>query len=155
LKHSDDPFEGDMRRYVIGLVALGLAGPAWAQDRAGGLPSLDAQQVGSALSTPLIQEGIAATIDEFADAVLQTHVGPLAHYADPRAKLRPDTTIGDLAARSNPNYRKDLHESARSAVAATGRAMQDVASMSAELKRTSDRIRHLLDQTRAEIDSLR
>ncbi len=144
-----------MRRYVIGLVALGLAGPAWAQDRTGGLPSLDAQQVGSALSTPLIQEGIAATVDEFADAVLQTHVGPLAHYTDPRAKLRPDTTIGDLAARANPNYRKDLHESARGAVAATGRAMQDVASMSAELKRTSDRIRHLLDQTRAEIDSLR
>lgn len=144
-----------MRRYVIGLVALGLAGPAWAQDRTGGLPSLDAQQVGSALSTPLIQEGIAATVDEFADAVLQTHVGPLAHYTDPRAKFRPDTTIGDLAARANPNYRKDLHESARGAVAATGRAMQDVASMSAELKRTSDRIRHLLDQTRAEIDSLR
>jgi hypothetical protein len=27
--------------------------------------------------------------------------------------------------------------------------------MSAELKRTSDRIRHLLDQTRAEMESLR
>lgn len=144
-----------MRRYVIGLVALGLAGPAWAQDRTGTLPSLDAQQVGSALSTPLIQEGIAATVDEFADAVLQTHVGPLAHYADPRAKLRPDTTVGDLAARANPNYRKDLHEGTRGAVAATGRAVQDVASMSAELKRTSDRIRQLLDKTRAEIDSLR
>ncbi|WP_341204464.1 hypothetical protein [uncultured Sphingomonas sp.] len=144
-----------MRPFLIGVFALGLAGPAFAQDRAPQLPAVDAQQLSSALSTPLVQEGLAATVDEFADALLQTHVGPLAHYADPRANVRPDNTLGDLAARSNPNYRRDLHESARGAIAATGRAMQDVASMSAELKRTSDRIHHLLDQTRAEMESLR
>jgi hypothetical protein len=148
-------FEVVMRPFLIGVFALGLAGPAFAQDRAPQPPAVDAQQLGSALSMPLVQEGLAATVDEFADALLQTHVGPLAHYADPRANVRPDNTLGDLAARSNPNYRRDLHESARGAIAATGRAMQDVASMSAELKRTSDRIHHLLDQTRAEMESLR
>lgn len=143
-----------MHRIFIGLVALGLASPAFAQDRAPALPAIDAQQLGSALSTPLVQEALAATVDEYADAVLQTHVGPLAHYTDPHANIRPDHTLGDLAARSNPNYRRDLHETTRGAVAATGQALRDVAGMSAELKRTSDRLRHLLAQTQDEMASL-
>lgn len=144
-----------MRRYLLGLFALGLASPALAHEPAPPRPAPDAAQIGTLLSNPLVQEGIAATVDQFANALLQTHVGPLAHYADKDDHIRPDDTLGDLAARDHPNYRRDLHDNTRNAIAATGKAATDLASLTAELQRTSDRLRAILARTQSEVDATR
>ena len=145
-----------MYRIVFGILALTSASPALAQDRTPLPPqSVDAAKVGALLSNPLVQELVASSIDQYADALLQTHVGPLAKLADTRDHVRPEDTLGDLAARDHPNYRRDLHEQARSAVAATGQAARDMASLSAEMRQTTARLRALLAQTQAEVDAVR
>ncbi len=145
-----------MHRYLLGFFALGLAGPAFAQDSAPPPPhsQIDAAQVGAMLSNPLVQEIVAATVDQYADALLQTHVGPLAKLTDPRDHVRPQDTLGDLAARSNPNYRQDIHNKARSTVAAVGRTASDMAALTAEIRRTTERLRAVLAQTETEVGAL-
>lgn len=144
-----------MRPYWLGLFALTCGTPALAHDRVPMRPAPDAAEVGALLSNPAVQDGVVATVDQFADALLQTHVGPLAHYTDRHDDIRPEDTLGDLAARDNPNYRRDLRESARGAVAATGQAARDLASLSGELRAATERMRRVLDRTQAEIDAAR
>lgn len=144
-----------MRLYSLGLFAFVCASPAVAQDREAPRPAPDAAQVGALLSNPAVQEGVAATVDQFADALLQTHVGPLARYTDRRDGIRPEDSLGDLAARDNPNYRRDLHDSARGAIAATGQAARDLASLSTELRAATERMRRVIDHAQAELDATR
>ncbi len=146
-----------MRTLLLGLLACGIATPAFAADSAppSPRPLPDAAQIGALLSSPLVQEIIATTVDQYADAVLQTHVGPLAKLTDQRAQIRPEDTLGDLAARSHPDYRRDLHNQTRSAVAATGQAARDIASLSAELKHTTERLRAAIALTQAEVNAVR
>ena len=110
---------------------------------------------GGPLRLGSIQEIIATTVDQYADALLQTHVGPLAKLTDQRAQIRPEDTLGDLAARSHPDYRRGLHNQTRSAVAATGQAARDIASLSAELKHTTERLRAAIALTQAEVNAVR
>ncbi|WP_426264930.1 hypothetical protein [Sphingomonas sp. PWP1-2] len=145
-----------MRRILLGLVACGIATPAFANESAPPPRQLpDAAQVGALLSSPLVQEIIATTVDQYADALLQTHVGPLAKLTDTRDHVRPEDTLGDLAARTHPDYRRDLHNQTRSAVAATGQAARDIASLSAELKHTTERLRAAIALTQAEVSAVR
>jgi|UniRef100_UPI0035CB47A8 hypothetical protein len=146
-----------MRRYMLGFFALGLAGPAFAQDSAPPPPhsQIDAAQVGAMLSNPLVQEIVAATVDQYADALLQTHVGPLAKLTDKSDHVRPEDTLGELAARDHPNYRRDLHDQTRQAVAAAGTTAHDIASLSAEMRQTTARLRALLAQTQTEVNAVR
>lgn len=144
-----------MVRYALAVMALGLAGPALAHPATPARAAPDAAQVSVLLSTPLVQDAVTARLDDMADAVLQTRIGPLARFVDPRDQVRPDDTLADLAARRNPAYRRDLQAGARRAVAATGQALHDYVLLSAELRRTGDRLRRVLDKTRAEIDALR
>ncbi|MGY2734581.1 hypothetical protein [Sphingomonas sp. UYP23] len=146
-----------MRHILLGLLACGIATPAFADGSAPPppRPTPDAAQIGALLSSPLVQEIIATTVDQYADALLQTHVGPLAKLTDQRANIRPEDTLGDLAARSHPDYRRDLHAQTRSAVAATGQAARDLASISAELKHTTERLRAAIALTQAEVNAVR
>lgn len=145
-----------MRHILLALLACGIATPAFAADSGPPpRPLPDAAQVGALLSSPLVQEIIATTVDQYADALLQTHVGPLAKLTDQRANIRPEDTLGDLAARSHPDYRRDLHNQTRSAVAATGQAARDIASLSAELKHTTERLRAAMALTQAEVNAVR
>lgn len=144
-----------MRRYMLAVVALAVATPALAHDRQPPSTAADAAQLGALLSNPAVQDSVAATVDQFADALLQTHVGPLARYTDRRDDIRAQDTLGDLAARDNPNYRRDLRDSTRGALAATGQAARDLASLDSELRAATARMRRVLDHTQAEIDVAR
>ena len=144
-----------MGRYSFGLMALFLASPAFAREPAPERPAPDAARIGAILSNPMVQDSVAATIDAFADAIMQTRVGPLARYADPRDAVRPDDSLGDLVEREHPGYRRELHDRTRGALAATGQAASDIASLTAELQRTTQRLQKVIDQTQGEMDAIR
>ncbi|WP_277968092.1 hypothetical protein [Sphingomonas echinoides] len=143
-----------MRLYLLGLFALTVATPALAHEPAPRpSPQIDAAKVGALLSNPLIQEGLAAVVDQYANALLQTHVGPVAQLADPSARIRPEDTLADVIARQDPHYADHLHQGAKGAIAATGKAATGVASMTAELQRTTDRLRAVLAQSGLGLDA--
>jgi hypothetical protein len=145
-----------MRLYLLGLFALTAATPAFAREPAPrSAPQVDAAQVGALLSNPLIQEGLAAVVDQYAGALLQTRVGPVAKLAGPDAGIRQEDTLGDVIGRQDPHYADYIHRGAKGAIAATGQAAKDVASLTAELQRTTDRLRAVLGSSGLGLDAPR
>ena len=126
--------------------ALVVASPAMARERAA--PGVD--QVARALADPQVQAGVATVLDAFAGAILDTRVGPLAHYS---GKVRPDDTLRDLARRDDPAFDRHLQDRTRGAVALAGRTAQDAAAMQKELALTAERLRGLLAMTSAALDA--
>ena len=133
-------------RLILLPIALVVASQAHAQDHAAPR-QVTAEQVGEALSNPMVQAGIAGLVGAFANTLLDTRVGPLAHYADPRDGIRAQDTLGDLVRRDDPQFDARLQRQARNAVAATGQAARDAAAMSRELGKTAERLRDLLAVT--------
>ena len=123
-----------MRLVPIAAALCVVAVPALAQSRA----EADAAR---RLNDPMVQEGVAMVVAGLAGIVLDTHVGPLAHYADPRLDIRPTDTLRDLQRRRDPNFEAHLHDQTRRAVAAVGAVSTDALTMSDELHRTADRLR--------------
>lgn len=96
------------------------------------------------LQDPMVQEGVAMAMSALAGIVLDTRVGPLAHYADPREGIRPTDTLRDVQRRRDPAFEARLHEQTRRAVAGVGVVAGDAMAMSGELARTADRLRDAL-----------
>lgn len=136
-----------MRRlFLLSLAATTLiATPAFAQERAPRrLPSMD--QAGKMLSNPAVQDGLTEIIGQFADALLQTRVGPVAMLTDPRDDVRSDDTLGDVIRRDRPDFDRRLHDNTRRGLAVTGQALRGAADMQRELKATTARLQALLGQ---------
>ena len=124
-----------MRPLAFALILCAIAAtPAAAQTRE------QTDQAARLLANPLVQEAAAAMVDQLAGTILDTHVGPLARYADPR-DIRPTDTLRDVAHRRDPQFDAKLHAGTRHAVAATAGVAGDAIAMSAELQRTADRLR--------------
>lgn len=141
-----------MRSALLGAVAMGLlASPALAHERSGH-SAPDVAQIADTLSNPAVQDTVAAVVDQVAAVLLDTHVGPLARYADPRDHVRPEDTLGQMIAQRDPDYAQKLHDRTHDLVRGAGRAAGDAAAMSAEVKRTTERLRRMLEafDTRAE-----
>lgn len=132
-----------MRKFLLlPLLATALlATPALAQDRAPVPRGMDLDRAGAMLANPMVQDGAAAIIAEFADALLQTRVGPLAALADPRADVRPGDTMGDLVRRENPHFDRRLRDGSKRAVGAAGAALGAAGQMRRELHAAADRLR--------------
>ena len=145
-----------MHKAILAIVALVAATPAMATGRPPATPQVstrDLAQLGDTLSNPAVQDTVAAVVDQFAAVLLDTRVGPLAQYTDPRDRVRPDDTLGKVIERRDPAYADKLHEETRQLVRGAGRAASGTATMSAELARTSERLRVLVAQTRAALDA--
>ena len=146
-----------MRKLFLVPLALVTATPAMAKDRAPVTPpavsSRDLAELGDTLSNPVVQDTVAAVVDRFAAALLDTRVGPMARYTDPRDHVRADDTLGSVIAKRDPAYADKLHEQTRQLVKGAGQAAGDAAAMSSELARTTARLRALLDQTRGALDA--
>lgn len=127
--------------------AITAASPAAASERAA--PSVD--QVARALADPQVQAGVATVLDAFAGTILDTRVGPLAHYTD---KVRPDDTLRDVVRRDDPQFDQHLQERTRGAVALAGRTARDAAAMQKELAITAAKLRGLLVTTSAVLDAV-
>lgn len=134
-----------MRGFWLGAVAAAcVATPALARERAP-QPAPDLAQIADSLSNPVVQDTVAAVVDQFAAVLLDTRVGPLARYAAPGERIRPDDTLASVLARRDPQYAQKLHEQTHDLVRGAGQAAGDAAAMRAELKRTSERLRRMLD----------
>lgn len=133
-----------MRIPLVAALALGLLpAPVLAHERT--TPrGPDMAELADQLSNPVVQDTVAAVVDQFAATLLTTQVGPLARYADPRDHVRADDTLGQVIARRDPDYAQKLHEQTHDMVRGTGQAAGDAAAMSAELKRTADKLRLML-----------
>lgn len=125
-------------RFAIAATALSLiALPAAAQSRA-------EVQAAERLNDPIVQEGAAAAVSALAGIVLDTRVGALARYADPRDDIRPNDTLRDIKRRDDPHFEARLQDDTRRSVAIAGVAAGDMVAMSGELLRTADRLRAAL-----------
>ena len=132
-----------MRNYMLLPVLAVAATPAFAQDRDGPPPQIDARAAANALNNPMVQNGVVGLIDALTDAVMQTRVGPIAAIA-PNSDVRPNDTLDSMAARRNPDYRNEIHRNARHTVAAAGRTASAAVAMSDELAATAARVRRVL-----------
>lgn len=121
------------------------AAPALAQSRD------QAEAATRALQNPVVQEGLAGVVSQIAGIVLDTKVGPLAHYADPEDDIRATDTLRDIERRRDPGFEQRLHDDSRRAVAVTGVAAQDALAMSASLEDTAARLRAALAPLRQAI----
>jgi hypothetical protein len=126
-----------MRLVSVAAVLCTIALPAAAQSRA----EADAAR---RLNDPMVQEGVAMVVSGLAAIVLDTKVGPLAHYADPDEDIRASDTLRDIQRRRDPHFKARLHDQTRRAVATAGMVANDTLAMSSELARTADRLRAAL-----------
>src|SRR3954471_525782 len=125
-----------MRNYMLLPVLAFAATPALAQDRdappLAPTPQMNARAAANALNNPMVQNGVVGLIDALTDAVMATRVGPMAAIA-PDSSIRPNDTLDSMAARRNPDYRNEIHRSAKQTVVAAGRTAGAAAAMSDEL----------------------
>jgi len=125
-------------RIVPAIVLAAVLVPAAAAARP---PEADrAAQAAAALQNPLVQDGVARTLTQLADIVLDMRVGPLAALAAPEAGLRPDETLRNVQQRTDPDFDRHLRESTRAGVATMGAVAGGVAAQSAEIGRTVARL---------------
>jgi len=138
-----------MRNYMLLPVLAFAATPALAQDRdapPGPAPQMNARAAANALNNPMVQNGVVGLIDALTDAVMETRVGPMAAIA-PDSSIRPNDTLDSMAARRNPDYRNEIHRTAKQTVVAAGRTAGAAVAMSDELKATTERVRRVLGMT--------
>jgi len=138
-----------MRNYMLLPVLAFAATPALAQDRdapPGPAPQMNARAAANALNNPMVQNGVVGLIDALTDAVMDTRVGPMAAIA-PDSSIRPNDTLDSMAARRNPDYRNEIHRTAKQTVVAAGRTAGAAVAMSDELKATTERVRRVLGMT--------
>lgn len=122
--------------YSVAALAL-IAVPASAQTR-------PEARIADRLNDPIVQEGAAAMVSALAGIVLDTRVGPLARYADPRDGIRPGDTLRDIKRREDPGFEARLRDDTRRGVAIAGVAAGDMVALSGELRRTADRLQAAL-----------
>jgi hypothetical protein len=129
-------------RLLLALPLLLAATPALAREP--GTPPMDARAAARQLNNPLVQGAIAGVVTRLSDAIMDTRLGPLAALTDGADDIAPNDTLGDLAARRDPEYRRHLFERTRGAVATSGRALGAAAAMGDELGRTVARLQDVL-----------
>lgn len=132
-------------RLLILPLALVLSGQAYAQARAT-TRGVTVEQLGDALSNPVVQNGIAGLVAAFADTILDTRIGPVAHYTD---RVRPEDTLGDMVRREDPRFDENLQNGTRRAVGMAGQLTKDGAVMAGEIGKTTDRLQTLIEGTAA------
>lgn len=134
-----------MRRIALFLAAATIAAPAVARDHDTAPPSRDDLHAAARmLADPHVQAGVAGLLDALTDAVMQTHVGPIAILA-PDVEIRPGDTLADAQRRRDPAYRQRLRAGTMGAMAVLGQAAGDAAQMSDELRATVARVQRVIE----------
>jgi len=132
-----------MRLFVAAALLCAAATPVLAQSAPQPTTTRDkAEALAKALDNPLVQEAAAAMLSNLAGIVLDTRVGPIAHYADPA--IGEQDTLRDIQRRNDPDFEKRFHDQARRAVAAAGKLTQDGLAMQESLDQTAARLKAAL-----------
>ena len=144
-----------MRRYLslpILAVSLALANPALAAERA------PESEMIEKLNDPEFQEGLTSMLSGLMGAMMKLPIGQFAATiekavpADMKkdgglSDIDPDATIGDLAARDNPDFERDMQSELRK-----GTAMMGI--MAAEFGILLPRLRELGDKMKRRMEDL-
>lgn len=133
-----------MRLILTAALLCAAATPALAQSQPQSPPTTrdKAEALARALNNPLVQEAGAAMLSNLAGIVLDTRVGPAAHYVDPN--IGEQDTLRDIQRRNDPDFEKRFHDQARRAVAAAGKLTEDGLAMQESLDQTAARLRAAL-----------
>lgn len=134
-----------MRRILIGVAAVALAGPAAAHPA----PPADPRdrEIVRSIPHPAEVEAAAQAVDRVVGAVLDVPVGPLIDAidaADPEGRKvrrphRRDETLGDLAANGDPYFEERISDQIRGAAAGIGVMAEQLAVMAPEMRRAIER----------------
>jgi len=141
-----------MRLVLTAALFCAAATPALAQSQPQPEPSTrdKTEALARALNNPMVQEGAAAMLTNLAGIVLDTRVGPAARYLDPT--IREQDTLGDIQRRRDPNFDRNFHKNARSAVVVAGKLTEGALQMQDSLAETAARLRAALQPLRGALD---
>jgi hypothetical protein len=140
-----------MRRILIGLAAVAVAGPAAAHpkdDAYRGASREADREIARSIPHPAEVESAGAAVEAVVGAMMDVPIGPLVDAidaADPagrpyRRPHRRDETIGDLAADGDPYFEDRLHDQIRGVTAGMGVMAEQLAVMAPEMRRAIERI---------------
>ena len=142
-----------MRRFLIGVAALAIAGPATAQPAKPPVDPRDREIVRS-IPHPAEIEAMGETMDRVVGAVLDVPIGPLVDAidaADPegrkyRPRHRRDETIGDVAGRDDPYFEERLRDQIHGVTVGMGVMAEQLAVMAPEMRRAIERATDDIDR---------
>lgn len=129
-----------MRAACSALFLTLAASPAFAQAAPRHAVRPSAEQAVTALGDPLVQELAARSLTQLVGIVLDTRVGPAAALTDPRERIRPTDTLGDLVRRDDPRFEEHLYRDTRRTLGTAAAVAGGAAVQVRELKRTADRL---------------
>lgn len=142
-----------MRRLLIGVAALALAGPAGAQVFT---PDLDKDLVRAVPPAEEVEE-VGRTVDSVAGAVLDVPIGPVVEAIeriDPYRRAGRhgprERTLGDLASRDDPYFEERLRDSIHRVTADMAVTMDAVALAAPEMRRALAEIERSVERARTE-----
>ncbi|MBB4099759.1 hypothetical protein [Sphingomonas kyeonggiensis] len=139
-----------MRLVLTAALFCAAATPALAQTQPEPSTRDRTEALARALNNPMVQEGAAAMLTNLAGIVLDTRVGPVAHYVDPT--VDENETLGDIQRRRDPDFDRNFHKNARSAVVVAGKLTEGALQMQDSLAETAARLRAALQPLRGALD---
>lgn len=143
-----------MRRLVAPLLALGLATPAVAAQPSpqGSVVADAAERAADALGDP--RTGVAA--EAVIDALLDLPVGRLVKAVEPvtrgAERVDDETTLGDLAARRDPNFRDNVRDRAPVVMDALAGVVRELARVAPLLEDAAVRAADTVQRGRDEVE---
>jgi hypothetical protein len=134
-----------MRYLILGMSALALAAPAYAQSSQSFPREMDEEIVRS-LPHPAEVEGAADTIGRAAEAILDVPIGGVVKAIDPTRRVHRDDTIADVAGERDPYVRERIRDSVDDLAVGMGAVVGQMAVIAPELRRSLAGIEESLDR---------
>lgn len=135
--------------YALPLALLALPAPAFAAEG-----DEDFARVADQLQDPRTQDALADTLGAFVAAMLDLKVGGIANAVakvDPKARAErvdPDMTVGDMAARDNPDFAENLDDDVRDGTRMLGTMAGAMAEMLPQLADLARDVEARVEQAR-------
>ena len=135
----------------LAALALVLANPALAEDRP------PESEWAERLNDPAFQDGMVGMFTGFMAAMMELPVGQIAHSVenaipddmrpeDDRSRIDPDTTLGDMARRDNPDFDQDMEDKVRQGTAMMGIMASEFSTFIPELRDMAERMKRRMEQ---------
>lgn len=135
--------------FVLPLALLALPAPAFAAEH-----DNDLARVAEQLQAPRTQDALADTLGAFVGALLDLKIGGVANAAakvDPQARANPvdpEMTLGDMAARDNPDFADNLDDDVRTGTRMLGSMAGAMAEMLPQLSELARDVEARVEQAR-------